>query len=102
MTTKSTICRLKESLVLREEGEEGGFLFDPATLSQIILNRTGCIVVKYAQERSDNVVELDQFAEGFAEKYERQPEEVMEDMTKFMEQLRAYSMLAADEDGQRP
>jgi hypothetical protein len=86
--------RLKKTLVLREEGEEGAMLYDYDAENLLLLNGMGAVLLRFAMDVWGNALYPARLVDALAQKYgESKRETFGQDVQAFLDQLKNAGML---------
>ncbi len=70
-----------------------GFIFDPETGNSYTINKTGLFILNLLKEEK----KTEEIIEKLTEEYDIDREEAMRDITDFIEQLRLFGLINAEE-----
>ena len=76
-----------ERLAINDEG----FIFDPETGNSFTVNRTGLFVIKLHKEGKNE----EEIVKALTEEFETDEDEAKRDLVDFLEQLRLYGLVEA-------
>ena len=76
-----------ERLAINDEG----FIFDPETGNSFTVNRTGLFVIKLLKEGKNE----EEIVKALTEEFETDEDEAKRDLVDFLEQLRLYGLVEA-------